>query len=62
MFSHAGRMGGSYIATVTAFVVTNVELEAAPWVPWLAPTLVGTVLLTRWNVRMRKKLVGKRDQ
>ncbi len=62
MFSHVGRMGGSYIATVTAFVVTNVELEALHWLPWLVPTLVGTAVLTRWNVRMRKKMAASKEQ
>lgn len=56
MYAHAGRMGGSYIATVTAFVVVNLQFAPAPWLPWLLPTVVGSALIIRWNVRMSRKM------
>lgn len=41
-FAHLQRMGGAYIATVTAFVTVNVTFLPAV-VVWLTPTVVGTV-------------------
>ncbi|RYF62889.1 MAG: DUF2306 domain-containing protein [Cytophagaceae bacterium] len=53
-FQHIARMGGSYIATFTAFLVNNMYRmlpEGTPeWVGtmgWIAPTLVGGVLIAR---------------
>ncbi|MBC7922645.1 MAG: hypothetical protein H7Z75_16310, partial [Ferruginibacter sp.] len=37
---HIERMGGAYIATVTAFLVVNVRVEPA-FIPWLLPGLLG---------------------
>jgi hypothetical protein len=56
MFEHAGKMGGSYIATVTAFIVVNLQFTPAPWLPWLLPTVIGSALIMRWNVRMNRKM------
>ncbi|KTG26587.1 DUF2306 domain-containing protein [Haloferax profundi] len=43
-FEHIGRMGGGYIATVTAF--SSVNFEFLPMVvAWLWPTVVGTPLI-----------------
>jgi uncharacterized membrane protein len=44
-FTHIGSMGGGYIATLTAFIVTNVRLSPA-WVLWLLPTVVGSVIIS----------------
>ena len=59
MFAHGGKMGGSYISVVTAFLVVNIEFDAAPWLMWLLPTVIGTALLTRWNVRARRRLKAR---
>ena len=41
---HIASMGGGYIATWTAFVVTNVRF-LPPVLVWLAPSLIGSVLI-----------------
>jgi uncharacterized membrane protein len=49
---HGGRMGGAYIAAVTAFLVVNFTIEPM-WVLWLMPTVIGTIIITKalftWN-------------
>jgi hypothetical protein len=47
-------LGGSYIAQVTALIVVwlvvNGQVQGlAQLVPWLAPTVVGTVLIELWR-------------
>lgn len=53
-FQHFTRMGGSYIATFTAFLVNNmirfVPANAPEWVGlagWIAPTIIGGLLIGR---------------
>ncbi|QHV98710.1 DUF2306 domain-containing protein [Spirosoma endbachense] len=53
-FQHFTRMGGSYIATFTAALVTNigriVPAEAPDWIAtagWIAPSLLGGMLIGR---------------
>ncbi len=64
IFRHIPRMGGSYIATFTAFLVVNLGRwlpDTAPaWLNtagWIAPTLVGTWLIRRavrgYRLKMR---------
>lgn len=56
--SHIGRMGGSYIAAVTAFSVNVIDFLPG-MVTWLAPTVIGTIILSRttryyvkkWNLQ-----------
>lgn len=60
LYTHIGRMGGSFIATSTAFLLTNIHFEPA-WIVWLAPTLIGSPLMAvaigKWKVKLgdRKK-------
>lgn len=42
---HIASMGGGYIATWTAFVVTNVKF-LPPVLVWLMPTVIGSVLIS----------------
>ncbi len=53
-YHHIARMGGSYIATFTAFLVNNMyrmmPVGTPAWVGtigWVAPTLVGGLLIAR---------------
>jgi hypothetical protein len=46
-FTHMIRMLCGTIASVTAFMVTNMDM-LPPLVRWLGPTLVGTVAITIW--------------
>lgn len=43
---HGARMGGAYIAALTALLVVNVRFDPA-WVLWLAPGAIGGWVLTR---------------
>lgn len=43
---HGARMGGAYIATVTAFLVVNVTF--LPWyILWFLPSIIGSILITK---------------
>lgn len=42
---HAGKIGGAYIASITAFLVVNVNFLPA-YLVWLSPTLIGTIILS----------------
>jgi hypothetical protein len=37
--NHALRMGGAFTATITAFIVVNIQIEQQ-WVLWLLPTAI----------------------
>jgi hypothetical protein len=51
---HIGMMMGAYIATVTAFVVVNVQNAEPEWLPWLAPTAIGVPLMRYWDWKFTK--------
>ena len=55
LLKHIGMMGGAYISTVTAFLVNNVHIQQQ-WLVWVAPTLVGSVLISRAIRNWRGKL------
>lgn len=54
LLTHIGRMSGSYIATSTAFLVTNIHWEPQ-WIVWLLPTAVGTPLITLATRNWKRK-------
>lgn len=56
IYTHIGRMLGSYIATFTAFLVVNAQFFSSPLIAWLGPTVIGTPLIFYWIRRYRKKL------
>lgn len=58
---HISAMGGAYISTVTAFLVVNVRIEPS-WVVWLAPSAVGTVLISASTAKLKVKVVKKPTQ
>lgn len=55
LFTHIGRMSGSFIATSTAFILVNVRFEPR-WIVWLTPTIIGTPLIfytvRKWNKKL----------
>ena len=55
LIKHVGRMGGSFIATSTAFLLVNIDIEPA-WVIWPCPTVVGSVLITIAIRRLTAKM------
>jgi len=46
MYIHVTKMGGAYIATTTAFVVTNIRFLPELFV-WIAPGVIGGFILSR---------------
>jgi len=61
LYTHIGRMGGSFIATTTAFLLTNIRFDPG-WVVWLAPAAVGTPMIIysirNWKGKMKPRSVG----
>jgi uncharacterized membrane protein len=49
LLSHIQRMVGSYIASVTAFIVVNNHGFVADILAWLLPTLILTPLIFKWS-------------
>ncbi|MBC7572320.1 MAG: DUF2306 domain-containing protein [Spirosoma sp.] len=65
-YHHIARMGGSYIATFTAFLVNNVYRmlpdNAPGWmgaISWVAPALIGGVLIGRTITHYKGKFGAK---
>lgn len=61
-FHHITRMGGSYIATFTAFLVNNAYRmlpdDAPAWIgtaTWIAPPIIGSILIGRTVVYYKQK-------
>lgn len=51
---HLGKMMGGTIATVTAFLVVNIEFQPS-FVVWLAPTVLITPIIVWMSVQIRSK-------
>ncbi len=56
VLTHISRMCGTYIATVTAFLVVNINFVKPGWILWLLPTVVGTLAIIYFTGEWRKKL------
>lgn len=54
LYTHVGRMGGSFISAVTAFIVVNFEF-LPPLVLWLGPSLIGTIFISSSIRRLKLK-------
>ncbi len=62
--AHMGSMVGSFIASITAFLVQNGRIFDLPnelgWVPWILPALVGMPLSAYYGNKYRKQFkMGK---
>jgi hypothetical protein len=53
LIRHIGMISGAFIATFTAFLLTNVRIDPM-WIVWLAPTVVGTIFIT-YSIRTWKQ-------
>ena len=53
--NHISRMGGSYIATVTAFLVVNNPPYIPGLVVWIAPGIIGGIIIARVRRSYHKK-------
>ncbi|WPP48161.1 DUF2306 domain-containing protein [Catalinimonas niigatensis] len=51
---HIGRVSGAYIATFTAFLVTNLQTRPA-YIAWLLPTLIGTFVIAYFQRKYKVK-------
>lgn len=65
-YHHITRMGGSYIATFTAFLVNNMyrmlPSTAPSWIEsvgWIAPAIIGGMLIGRTVRHYRQKFDGR---
>ena len=45
LYNHIVRMMGAMIASYTAFLVVNIEIEMQ-WILWLLPTVIGSIFIT----------------
>ncbi|MCU0467437.1 MAG: hypothetical protein MUF58_02465 [Arcicella sp.] len=59
MLNHIARMTGSYIATLTAFIVVNNKGYLPELVAWLSPAVIGTLGIIRWRSYYRSKFSQK---
>ncbi|HLP32398.1 MAG TPA: hypothetical protein VK202_02935, partial [Bacteroidia bacterium] len=50
--THLGNMSGAYIATVTAFLVVNVDFIQPGWLVWLFPSVIGVPFIF-YQIRKR---------
>jgi uncharacterized membrane protein len=57
--NHISRMGGAYIATVTAFLVVNNPPYIPGLVVWIAPGVIGGIIIGRTRKYYMKKAKGK---
>lgn len=46
---HIGMMMGSFISTLTAFLVVNLPNTEPKWLVWFSPTALGLPLMVRWT-------------
>ena len=54
LFSHLQGFGAAYIASVTAFLVVNINF-LPPLLIWLSPGAVGAVLITLTSIKYKRK-------
>lgn len=56
--SHIGRMIGALIASFTAFIVTGLRLTNVMY--WILPTIVGTLLIIYWTIKVERRKFYRR--
>src|SRR5690606_2468275 len=57
---HIGMMVGSYISTLTAFLVVNWKVPDLYWVPWVLPPIVFVPYIVWWSRKVTKRSVRDR--
>jgi uncharacterized membrane protein len=60
LFTHGSRMGGAFAATVTAFIVVNVQIGSLSWLLWILPGVLIGVWISKILTRYRKLFAGKK--
>jgi hypothetical protein len=59
-FTHGSRMGGAFAATVTAFIVVNVQIGSLSWLLWILPGVLIGVWIGKILTHYRKLFAGKK--
>ncbi len=54
LYGHLGKMSGSYISAVTAFLLNNITTDF-PLLIWFGPTVIGAVFITYWIIFYKRK-------
>jgi uncharacterized membrane protein len=54
LFTHFQGFGAAYIASVTAFLVVNINF-LPPLLVWLTPSIVGAIIITLTSISYKKK-------
>ena len=60
LYAHMSGFIGGYIATLSAFSVTNMEFIKPNWLQWLWPTIIGVPLIVIWTGYYKKRLSKRR--
>lgn len=60
LYAHMGGFLGGYIATLTAFSVTNMEFIRPSILQWLWPSLIGVPLIILWTRYYKQRLTKGR--
>jgi hypothetical protein len=60
LLRHISMMMGSYIATLTAFLVVNIKLVNFPWITWLTPTIIGIPIIVFYRNKFTLKLKSQK--
>ena len=50
---HIGKMSGTYIASITAFLVAGIHLQGILY--WILPTVIGTFFIIYWTKKTTKQ-------
>lgn len=56
---HLGKMTGAYIASVSAFLVVNDYLPSL--LNWFLPTILGSLYITYWMLKIKNKNVSTKN-
>lgn len=49
LVQHIGMMVGTYISTITAFLVVNINFISPAWIVWILPSVIFTPLIIFWT-------------
>lgn len=52
LLNHIGRIVGALIASVTAFLIAGLSFRSI--IAWVSPTVLGTIYITYWNIKLKK--------
>ncbi len=56
LFKHGARMGGAFAATLTAFIVVNINIGSASWILWILPGVLTGIWVSKILNGYKQKL------